>query len=238
MKQDPTDIYYRSVKACGPSEPVGKEDATHAILHDPSGYDPVRHGPPFFASKTAEFKPEVQTLMRKEARGGTARIAKLVSAQLDGFKGLLHGELGTLLVFLRAVGLIHQTNHWGTVGPNGYALHQLFDRLYGGVVVETDSLAERLVGLADPSMVEPVRLSKQTAEVVEELSAVGSFGSNMVETSLVAEVRFLLLLQALSRTLRESGVLSPGTDNLLAGIADKHEEHVYLLKQSLSPSKA
>lgn len=213
-------------------------DATHAILHDPSGYNPVVHGPPYFESKPEGLKVAVQELLRKEARGGASRTAKLVTAQLDGFKGLPHGELGTLLVFLRALGLVHQCNHWGATGPNGYAVHQMFDRLYGGVVGETDSLAERLVGLAGMEMVEPVRLAKQTAEVVEELSAASAFGTNMVETSLVAEVRFLLLIQALLRTLRESGNVSTGTENLLAGIADKHEEHVYLLKQSLSQANA
>lgn len=221
--------YFRS------STVTASEDATHAILRDPSGYDPVLHGPPYMPTKTAASREVVQELLRKTARGGASRIAKTVQAHTSAFEGLPYGELATLLVFLRGLSHVHQSAHWATKGPQSYADHQLFDRVYGDTFGEIDSVGERLVGLAGPLMVEPVRLAKQAALVVEELSVSvsGPFGSGLVEVSLLAELRFLLLLQALTRSLREAGVLTAGTDNLLAGIADTHEGHVYLLRQSV-----
>jgi hypothetical protein len=49
--------------------------------------------------------------------------------------------------------------------------------------------------------------------------------------SLNAELRFLVMMQMVAKEMEAKGTLTRGTDNLLAGIEDKHEEHVYLLKQ-------
>jgi hypothetical protein len=52
-----------------------------------------------------------------------------------------------------------------------------------------------------------------------------------VLTSLRAERWFLDCVKQLSASLSAVNQLSRGTDNLLQGIEDKHEEHVYLLLQ-------
>lgn len=218
---------YRSVKA--------SEDATEAILRDPSGYDPIVHGPPYMPTKTAESKEVVHGLLRQVGKGAGSRVAKVVQANLDAFAEEDFGELGALLVFLRALAVMHQSAHWATSGAQSYSNHQLFDRVYGATFNEIDLVGERSVGLGGVALVEPVRLSAQTIVLVAELASVSPppFGKALVEVSLVAELRFLLLLQAMIRSLRDGGKLTPGTDNLLAGVADTHEGHVYLLRQSL-----
>jgi hypothetical protein len=55
--------------------------------------------------------------------------------------------------------------------------------------------------------------------------------SELVKRSLAAEKTFLLTMNHLAMCLTEKSLLTRGLDNLLAGIEDAHERHVYLLKQ-------
>jgi bacterioferritin (cytochrome b1) len=57
---------------------------------------------------------------------------------------------------------------------------------------------------------------------------------DLVATSLAAEEMYLKVLATISSSLDEQDLLSYGTDDMLATIADKHEEHIYLLKRRSS----
>lgn len=64
----------------------------------------------------------------------------------------------------------------------------------------------------------------------------GSFGpantaQEMVHVSLRAEATCLDAIQSILDILKRTGALTPGTSNLLEGVADKHETFVYLLRQ-------
>jgi len=52
-----------------------------------------------------------------------------------------------------------------------------------------------------------------------------------VEVGLAFERSLLQVITAVRGLLENKGELSNGTDNLLQGIADKHEEFIYLLQQ-------
>lgn len=238
MSADRTHLYLRGsgqVKtACEPAQ----GDASHAILHDPTTYDPALHGPPYLP-KTADRKPVVQGMLRKAAMGKAAQFFKVVQGHIGPFAGLPYGELAAVLTMLRGLAVVHQSNHWATKGATYYADHLLFDRLYGNLTAEIDGVAERAVGLGGIGLVDPVSLAKQTAIVVGELCAGMPASANpdeRVAVSLNAELKFLLMMQILTKEMQTKGTLSRGTDNLLAGVEDKHEEHVYLLKQRADQS--
>ena len=55
--------------------------------------------------------------------------------------------------------------------------------------------------------------------------------SDLARRSYQAEMTFLKATARLVDCLKECGRLSRGVDNMIAGIEDKHENHVYLLKQ-------
>lgn len=205
---------------------MSSADATHAIWQDPSTYDPDVHGPPYLRGKAAGTRREVVgRALRASARGRASAIYRLgSSAEGD--------ELPTLLALLRALAVVHQTAHWQSRGEAFYADHLLFERLYGDLVGEIDSVAERAVGLLGSDSVDASRQMVKVSQFVDFFSSQPTSGPNMLALrSLRAETSFLLVTQVLVKGLKARGTFSRGTDNLVAGIEDKHEEHVYLLQQ-------
>lgn len=146
---------------------------------------------------------------------------------------LPYAELSVLLVHLRYLNIMHHSHHWTCKGDSFYGDHQLFQRLYEATESEIDSIGERAVGLG---MTDNVNLFLQNAQL-QRLTE----GYNMLSTipqstelahrSLAAEKNFLVFVALAAERLREQGLLSRGLDNMLQGIEDQHETHVYLLKQ-------
>lgn len=143
------------------------------------------------------------------------------------------GWMSALLTCLRSAAMIHQTHHWQTRGLAFYGDHQLFMRLYEDSQVFIDSMAEKTVGLGNPSLVDPVIQTKHLAYCVSKCyEGAKTEGPNgMVRISLQKEYYVLAAVKVVLHELAQAGILSDGTENLLQGIADKHEEFVYLLKQ-------
>jgi DNA-binding ferritin-like protein len=113
-----------------------------------------------------------------------------------------------------------------------YGDHQLFMRLYEDSQAFIDSVAEKTVGLGNPSLVDPVIQAKHLAYCVAKCYEGAEEGPNgMIQISLRKEYCVLEAVRVVLHELGEAGILSDGTENLLQGIADKHEEFVYLLKQ-------
>ena len=142
--------------------------------------------------------------------------------------------LAALLAFLRAESMIHQAHHWQSKGENSYGDHLLFERLYNAVIEDVDKLAERMVGMGQPVLANPLLHAKYVSAVVQTFytgAGPDPSSNEHVLISLRAALRTLVLIKIIYGSLEQKGLLSHGTDNLLQGIADKHEEHVYLLKQ-------
>jgi DNA-binding ferritin-like protein len=139
-------------------------------------------------------------------------------------------SLASVAVTLRAVYLMHQAAHWQTKGPSFVGDHKLFGDLYSATLDEIDMVSERAVGLGDPLLVCPLKTSQLALELLE------AFGrecdvpepDKLVQLSLEAE---RALLQVIASAMK--GDMTDGTQNLLQGVADKHETHVYLLQQRL-----
>ena len=190
-------------------------DATHVIWQDTSSYKPLFHGPPYL--------PGMEVQGTKVASKKVASVADTVSEVLVA-----------VLVSLRALALLHQTHHWLSDGPEYYADHLLFERLYNETVEEIDAIGERAVGqgYALPA-ISPMSQAMGVAKFLETTEVFDSF----CKRSLSAEYKFRTVISGAVAKLKELNALSRGTDNLLAGIEDKHEGHVYLLQQRTS-SKA
>jgi len=212
-------------------------DSIYVIWQDPTQYEHDEHGPPYLPNRLASVRPAVKGLIRQAAVGKASTFFDVVKKVLEDYQSVPLPSLGAVLAFLRALSVIHQSHHWMTTGPAFYADHLLFDRIYNDLLSEIDAIAERAVGMSSPVLVQPMLQVKHVGLLVSALYEEGSDRETpsdaMIQRSLVAELRFLLLMQVLTKELKESGELTRGTDNLLAGIEDKHEEHVYLLKQRL-----
>lgn len=206
-----------------PSQPA---DAVETIWQDPSSYNPYTQGPPYL--------PEVKFARKASVQD----VVTLAQSAPDA-------ALPAILTVLRALAVVHQSHHWLTYGPVFYADHLLFERIYNDLVGEIDQVAERAIGTgASKTALHPGAQTKQIAVIVQALCGDGvtvGEGENpdtYVATSLRAERWLLECIKTVSSALESVGMLSRGTDNLLQGIEDKHEEHVYLLVQRTGGDKA
>lgn len=138
--------------------------------------------------------------------------------------------LASVATTLRAVYLMHQAAHLQTKGPSFYGDHKLFGKLYADTFDEIDSVSERAIGLGDPLLVCPLKTSTLAVELLEAFgrSCDVPDADKLVKLSLEAERG---LLQILASAMQDD--VTDGVSNLLQGIADNHEGHVYLLQQRL-----
>jgi len=136
--------------------------------------------------------------------------------------------LGTL----RALYMLHQANHWQSSGPNYYGDHQLFERLYTPIPEEIDGVAERAVGLGAGAQVYAAQQSRVTDAILQRWAKSAPNGPAATVRAMVSLAAELDLLEQLDEALSVQGV-SNGVQNLLQGIADKHESKTYLLQQQL-----
>jgi DNA-binding ferritin-like protein len=157
----------------------------------------------------------------------------VIDNMMAEWAGMPYAQLSVLLVHLRFLALVHQTHHWIAKGDAFYGDHQLFNRLYDKVVEEIDSVAERAVGMGGE---QNVRLDLQVAQLYKlvrssEASQTVPQNSGLARQSLVAECNFQKIIKAMCLSMKEDRSETPGIENLLQGIADTHESHIYLLKR-------
>jgi DNA-binding ferritin-like protein len=129
--------------------------------------------------------------------------------------------------------MVHQTAHWQAKGNSFYGDHLLFQRLYEESQEGIDGVAERLIGLTGDvskvSLCDQIRDMHTIAKVWH-----GHCGDDLAAVSLRGEMALIKLIAFFKKSLQDEGSLTEGLDDLLQGIASKHEEFVYLLKQRSS----
>jgi len=145
-------------------------------------------------------------------------------------------QLSVLLVHLKYLYALHQNHHWTSMGDPFYGDHLLFQRLYQATVEEIDGLAEKAIGLGNTTS---VNLTLQTSQLLKLVTSAGNASmipasSDLAKKSLMAEMNFLKVIDVMISYLQECGLLTSGLSNMLEGIADVHEGHIYLLKQRVS----
>jgi DNA-binding ferritin-like protein len=217
-------------KACGceSAAPNPREEGTEVVWHDPTKYDPLRHGPPYMPVRMAR---EAKAVVRRVA---SAHVSPRVARRFIGSglgSGIEGSPLSAVLSVLRAASFLHQTHHWQTSGPSYYADHLLFDRLYKDSQSFIDQVAEKAVGLGSADLVTPSRQAEQIAQMVGAVASPDASAANLVKASLRVESLVLAIVDETLSVLSSTESLTPGADNLLQGVADLHETFVYLLQQ-------
>ncbi len=147
-------------------------------------------------------------------------------------------QLSVILVHLKYLAALHQNHHWTCAGDPYYGDHLLFERLYGDLIKEIDIVAEKAIGLGCTTNVDLRLQHLQLLKLIDGSASASMIptSSDLAKKSLVAEMNFLAVMKRLCDSLNEYGLMTRGLDNLLADIEDKHEGHVYLLKQRISKS--
>lgn len=209
-------------KSCGcAAAPNPPDEGPEVVWHDPTKYDPARHGPPYLPVRLAS---DAKAVARKVASSHVdARVARRIIGSTT--------PLGAVLTVLRTAAFLHQTHHWQTSGPSYYGDHLLFDRLYKDSQPYIDQVAERAVGLGSAALVAPARQAQQITHIVGMVASPTTGAGSLVDASLKVESLVLSVVDEALSVLTASDSLTPGVDNLLQGVADLHETFVYLLQQ-------
>ena len=185
---------------------------------------------PEFSTGDDEFYARIDSKM---GQVNALNSRKQVELMGEWWAGLQCGQLSTILVYLRFLAMLHQTHHWISRGDTFFGDHLLFERLYNETVEEIDNVAEKSIGLGGE---QNVNLQVQTM-VIAQLAATMSDAqtipsvSDLARRSLQAEKSFLIVLDEMLVSMKQTGCATNGVDNLFQGIADVHESHVYLLKR-------
>lgn len=129
---------------------------------------------------------------------------------------------------LRAEHQLFWTFHWRAKGTPYYADHLMFQRLYEGRVEEIDRMGEVVMALGGPSAVDPVRSWIGVKDVIDR--TVEAAGLSDVQKS-IGLVRDTLARIDAANTILGDSPYALAVNNVLAGIADKHLEALYLLQQ-------
>lgn len=118
--------------------------------------------------------------------------------------------------------------HWFVKGPAFFTLHAKFESLYNEVTEYSDSVAERLLQLNE----KPISTLKESLELtsIKEGSKIGT-DTEMVE-ELVAD------LKTVNKTIVETIKLASedgdeGTADLLVGITESFEKHIWMFNAFL-----
>lgn len=135
-------------------------------------------------------------------------------------------ELQGLLGVLRALHWLHWTAHWQSQGLSQYGDHQLFERLYTGVVDEIDALAEKIVAYGVTASVSPT-LSIQRAAIWLQTWTEGE-STVTPDMALQAERDLQSVLSDVFHAVKGKSL---GLDDFLQGLANDHETNIYLLQQ-------
>lgn len=142
--------------------------------------------------------------------------------------------LKNILAMLRAMHLSHHSAHLTTSGPQFYADHLLYGRLYDGLVDEADGLAEKMVAMCGAQSVDAADQARRISEIIGK----GKSQSDLAKRAYMMEEAFVSMIEAVRKAMLKDDVLPSGLDNYLQGLADKHEGACYLLKQRLNLKEA
>lgn len=125
----------------------------------------------------------------------------------------------------------YQTAHWVSKGSQYYGDHLLFQRLYEAVNPDIDLIGEKALGITQNELsVDLKEITEMMGKIVNNMD----YGpDDYFESALKLERAFVKLCgdQAKDETNTE------GLKNMWAGLADKHEGHIYLLQQRIKGLK-
>ncbi len=220
-------------------------ESVFAIWHDPTTYDLMKHGPPYLpdvksikvGSNRKAIKDAVRPLVEKTGADSMTVLLVILQHIKADFADAPMSLLAAVVAFLRAEAMIHQAHHWQARGQNYYSDHLLFERLYDELLGDIDKVAERMIGSGHVIFAQPILHAKHVSAVVQKFydgAPPNPTPDEHVLISLRAILCTLVMLKIVYGALEQQGLLSHGLDNLLQGVADKHEEHVYLLKARAS----
>ena len=138
--------------------------------------------------------------------------------------------LQVLLAILRGAHWAHWTSHWQVKGESQYGDHLLLERIYGSLIEEIDTLAEKIVGTYGGLAVSPVDQAQLMANTILPVAEVQA-EDNPILRALIVEEALQVAFKNIYKALKEMDVLTLGMDDFIMSMANAHETNLYLLRQ-------
>lgn len=137
--------------------------------------------------------------------------------------------LRTILCLLRALHWDLHTSHWLTKGAAFYANHGMFSEMYKATEDDYDKVAEKMMGHYEEHIIAlvPAELMRLSYGWLKKIEGIG----DLYERALKLETILIQLIANCKELCQD--IMTPGIENMLDEIADQHEKHIYLIKQSL-----
>jgi DNA-binding ferritin-like protein len=129
---------------------------------------------------------------------------------------------------IRAEHEIFWAFHWRSKGTAYYGDHLLWQRLYEARVPEIDRLAEVIMAIGGVAAVDPLRSWLGVKDVIEKTVEASNLSDAERGAALVKET--LARINAANNALGDSPY-ALAINNVLAGVADKQLEALYLIEQ-------
>jgi hypothetical protein len=144
-------------------------------------------------------------------------------------------ELKKYLALMKAIQNYYQHAHWISKGEPYYGDHLLFERLYGSMNGQIDSLAEKMVGLGGDHFVCVKTVMSMTAKILSHLPFMdeNTLGYELAKSAIKLEKMFLACTKNLYKKMKDDGSLTLGFDDMLMSLHNEHESNVYLLGQRI-----
>lgn len=130
-----------------------------------------------------------------------------------------------IAIILRTAQLLAHNAHNLASGPTFFADHDFFGDLYAEYEGDYDSLVERYIGL-------DLAGSGELQEITR-MAGIGAGSYNIMSTE--SAIRALVGLEddLVVEIVKQAGLATIGTQNLLQGLADKSEARVYKFNQRI-----
>lgn len=136
-----------------------------------------------------------------------------------------------LLAFLRALHWFHWTGHWQVQGS--YGNHLLFEKMLSQTKEEIDQLAEKCVAYFGVSSVNEHDQAKKMSAILQWVDD----SNDPLQKAIDLEEKFQGYILATYEMIATAKMMTIGFDNLVQGIADTHEQHLYFLRQATKQHK-
>lgn len=137
-----------------------------------------------------------------------------------------HAALLRLLDQLHASYHVYREGHWTVEGNDYYGNHLLLERIYSETEKEIDGLAEMLVGSFGSGIIK--NRQDDSAKWTKDFRNPG----NPMKGALKAARMVRASIDEAYASLKQSGEMTHGWDDLLMSLAQGKDKHLYLLQQA------
>jgi DNA-binding ferritin-like protein len=132
------------------------------------------------------------------------------------------------VAFQRSLYTLLQQAHWQNKGENFYGNHLLFERLYKVAEGDLDAAAEKTVGLYNPETIDMSSIMPIVQKICDKYSCKDN---DYITCCLNAYQDFIKFAKNAYDSLKESGDLTLGLDDMIMSQCSNAETAIYLLKQ-------